>query len=741
MPRHVVEAKVIDVQKRRAPNKHYVYVLEITWSEGSKLVIYRRYSTFYDLHVSLMEDFVAASGVDGGKRIIPYLPGKKLIGRSQTHKVAEARSPLINEYVQSLVKLPQKLSRSPQVTNFFEPNDLDIKPPKINKATGKEEVKKKGDSGQSRGGEISNVSDVLLLDKYVAVADYKKQNKGELSFVEGQEFDVVEKADTGWWFVSADGDQGWVPATYLDSADDQNEKIEPEQLEKDNKYIAMQSYKAEQDDEIGFEKNAVLVVTEKLMDGWWKVVYQDKSGWAPGSFLKKMAVQEYQPVILGKAPTPAPVAPQRPDPVKSPPMRRNSIFIERASISAEKLKPISNKLKVKTAVAPSSASKPIVVKTAPAIPKAVSKPKPKPEVKKAPPVPTPPKKVAKNMYKTLGSFEKEDESGISFAKGVTVEVVEEDTGTGWTLIVYKGEEGWAPTDYLEKVTASATKPVVTPSRPSVARPSVSGQKPKFGGGGGGANNVSVLAAAMKNGGGFGLKPTGLKPGLKQTPPPVPAAPQPTKAKPPPVPAAPSKVSAFGGKGKTPASNSGFGAKAKPPAIPSLPKKGPAIPKLPTKPKVSANKGPVIPSKPKAASSASSKFSHVILANYKAESDSEVSLKKGEFGDVSDVADDWSFVTLESGKEGWAPSEFLEKQKAAASKPNTTAQTTSSSGGDSGGATKLKAKGDFNGQTDQELSIKTGEVLTQIEPDADGWIWAKNSSGKEGYVPSDFVQEL
>ena len=77
-------------------------------------------------------------------------------------------------------------------------------------------------------------------------------------------------------------------ATYLDSADDQNEKVEPKVLEKDNKFIAMQKFEAKQDDEVGFDKNAVVVVKEKRLDGWWLVAYDGKEGWAPGSFLKKM---------------------------------------------------------------------------------------------------------------------------------------------------------------------------------------------------------------------------------------------------------------------------------------------------------------------------------------------------------------------------------------------------------------------------------------------------------------------
>jgi hypothetical protein len=38
----------------------------------------------------------------GKPRVIPFLPGKKLFGRSSTHYVADARLPLLNKYCRAL---------------------------------------------------------------------------------------------------------------------------------------------------------------------------------------------------------------------------------------------------------------------------------------------------------------------------------------------------------------------------------------------------------------------------------------------------------------------------------------------------------------------------------------------------------------------------------------------------------------------------------------------------------------
>ena len=70
------------------PSKHYVYVMNVTWSEGSVLVVYRRYSAFFEFHVQLLDMVPEAAGeVKGVERQIPFLPGKKLFERTNTRKV------------------------------------------------------------------------------------------------------------------------------------------------------------------------------------------------------------------------------------------------------------------------------------------------------------------------------------------------------------------------------------------------------------------------------------------------------------------------------------------------------------------------------------------------------------------------------------------------------------------------------------------------------------------------------
>ncbi|XP_062506897.1 SH3 and PX domain-containing protein 2B-like isoform X3 [Corticium candelabrum] len=59
--RTIVDVKVIDTEKRRLSSKHYVYKISVTWSEGSTLVIYRRYSKFFEMQADKVS-FLAVGG-------------------------------------------------------------------------------------------------------------------------------------------------------------------------------------------------------------------------------------------------------------------------------------------------------------------------------------------------------------------------------------------------------------------------------------------------------------------------------------------------------------------------------------------------------------------------------------------------------------------------------------------------------------------------------------------------------
>lgn len=205
MGRTIEDIKVVDVEKRKIPSKHYVYVIYVTWSDGSTNVIYRRYSRFFVFQSKVTDMFPEEAGtLDPRKRIIPFLPGKKFFGRSHIREVALKRMTPIAEYCRAIVKLPRKISQSKEVVEFFDLEPDDIDPPKERK------------KASIKGNKISMPK---ALEHYVAVTEYKKQEKGEITLKVGMLVEVVEKTETGWWFVSVEDEQGWVPSTCLERED------------------------------------------------------------------------------------------------------------------------------------------------------------------------------------------------------------------------------------------------------------------------------------------------------------------------------------------------------------------------------------------------------------------------------------------------------------------------------------------------------------------------------------------
>uniref|UniRef100_A0A3Q0RQJ7 SH3 and PX domains 2B n=1 Tax=Amphilophus citrinellus TaxID=61819 RepID=A0A3Q0RQJ7_AMPCI len=393
MPRRTVqEVTVQDVQKRRNPNKHYVYIIKVSWSDGSTETIYRRYSKFFDLQMELLDKFPVEGGQkDPKRRIIPFLPGKILFRRSHIRDVAMKRLRPINEYCRALIQLPVYISQ------------------------------------------YSSSADPLLLDQYVAVTDYEKQESSEISLHVGQVVEVIEKNESGWWFVSSEDAQGWVPATCLEAQDDPDDFSLPG--EEEEKYSVIYPYSARDQDEIDLEKGMIVEVIQKNLEGWWKIRYQGREGWAPASYLKKTEKQS-----AGAAPHASTndldgLSKQIQQNNAARENRENSQKENRLSVFSD-----NNKSKVGSRHRPPP-------RRDLTIPRGANLPKP----------PIPPQ-VEEEFY-TIADFQTTIPDGISFQAGVKVEVIEKNA-SGWWYIQIDDKEGWAPATFIDKYkkTSNALRP-------------------------------------------------------------------------------------------------------------------------------------------------------------------------------------------------------------------------------------------------------------------------------------------
>ncbi|XP_050949061.1 SH3 and PX domain-containing protein 2B isoform X1 [Labeo rohita] len=433
MPRRTVhEVTVQDVQKRRNPNKHYVYIIKVAWSDGSTEIIFRRYSKFFDLQMELLDKFPVEGGQkDPKRRIIPFLPGKILFRRSHIRDVAMKRLKPINEYCRALIQLPVYISQCEEVRVFFETRPEDLNPPK-EEPSGKKKsgIVERATTFLKRGGDSSS-ADPLLLDQYVAVTDYEKQESSEISLYVGQVVEVIEKNESGWWFVSTEDAQGWVPATCLEAQDDPDDFSLP--AEEEEKYTAIYPYAARDQDEIDLERGMTVEVIQKNLEGWWKIRYQGKEGWAPASYLKKADILS-QKMAAG-----APVHASTND--LDVACKQQNANKENKENQRDRFSPFSESKRKAGARQRPPPRRDLT------IPRGANLPKP----------PVPPQ--VEEEYYTIADFQTTIPDGISFQAGVKVEVIEKNS-SGWWYIQIDDKEGWAPVTFIDKYkkTSSASRP-------------------------------------------------------------------------------------------------------------------------------------------------------------------------------------------------------------------------------------------------------------------------------------------
>ncbi|KAM7408586.1 hypothetical protein PAMA_002349 [Pampus argenteus] len=505
--RTVLDVNVVDVQKRRNPSKHYVYLINVTYSDSTSHVIYRRYSKFFDLQMRILDKFPIDGGQkDPKKRIIPFLPGKVLFRRSHIRDVAVKRLKHLDNYCKALMKLPSHLSQSEEVLKFFETKAEDLNPP----------TEDCGGSGKRKSG--LDASDPMLLEQYVVVASYEKQEPAEISLQAGEVVEVIEKSESGWWFVSTAEEQGWVPATYLNSHSGTRDDLElgaskagevtkrhkahlkrldrrwtlggviSRQQSREEKYVTVQPYTSQGKDEIAFEKGVIVEVIQKNLEGWWFIRYQDKEGWAPASYLKKMKddfsprkktvtgpveiignIMEISNLLNKKALSEKDV--QTESVPESPQVARKEISFPIPCSDSNQQDGIK-----------AEPASPTVARIAPhrveiGSPVLRQKPPPRRDATLGFQLPSPPEPpTVEAEYYTIADFQSCISDGISFNGGQKAEVIEKNSG-GWWYVSIGEREGWAPCSYIDKRkkpnlnrrTSTLCRPKVPPPAPPVKK--------------------------------------------------------------------------------------------------------------------------------------------------------------------------------------------------------------------------------------------------------------------------------
>ncbi|XP_065197110.1 SH3 and PX domain-containing protein 2B-like [Sycon ciliatum] len=281
--RTVTDVHVVDVQKRRRPTKHYVYVISVSWSEGSKFSIFRSYSMLLEFQAKLQDLFAGQ---------VPSLPGRFVFGRGAA--LAEKRRDGVSEFCKHLLRLSTDITKCDDFLMFFEawPEDatldFDFDANLQSNAfyVSADSSKKPGPTGEGVGDETDE------LEPYRAVSTWTARSPREISFISGDKVEVIEKNLNGWWVIVCGNREGVAPASYLEPLNHLPEDDKAEEELYSGVYVVSIDFRARKYDEITLEVNTTVDILEKTLDGWWKVRANGREGLFPSTFLKKMSIKQ-----------------------------------------------------------------------------------------------------------------------------------------------------------------------------------------------------------------------------------------------------------------------------------------------------------------------------------------------------------------------------------------------------------------------------------------------------------------
>ncbi|KAM4584683.1 neutrophil cytosol factor 4 isoform 2-T2 [Odontesthes bonariensis] len=120
-----ISATIADIEEKKGFIDYFRFVIEVKTKGGSKYLIYRRYSEFFNLHQILESKYSPENPEKPGPNTctLPTLPGKIYIGNKQ--EIAENRIPELNTYMKRLLGLPTWLLLDEALRMFFYQTDQD----------------------------------------------------------------------------------------------------------------------------------------------------------------------------------------------------------------------------------------------------------------------------------------------------------------------------------------------------------------------------------------------------------------------------------------------------------------------------------------------------------------------------------------------------------------------------------------------------------------------------------------
>ncbi|XP_068606097.1 NADPH oxidase organizer 1a [Brachionichthys hirsutus] len=301
-----------------------MYIASVLWSDKNEIVVYRTFAAFESMHKQLKKSFPSGSKMKKSDRVIPKFRDKHMLNTKQkkgTGKSLERRK-FLQSYCDDLLNCGPRVCQSPEVVQFFHPNDQDLQPEFTKSGIlimlSDDEIRP--DAGPAS---ISHVTQPFVTETYRCVAAYETKDTKNKPFkvAADEKVDVLIKDKGGWWLVEKEDKQmAWFPAPYLEKLeDDLDDEDEIDgSFEKAMSYTAIKNYKATKSDEISVAIGSVVEVLLQSDNGWWLIRHNGKTGYIPTMYLQpnnnnsspRLRLTASQLDLSVPSPNPEPQSPQ-----------------------------------------------------------------------------------------------------------------------------------------------------------------------------------------------------------------------------------------------------------------------------------------------------------------------------------------------------------------------------------------------------------------------------------------------
>ncbi|KAJ1067453.1 PREDICTED: NADPH oxidase organizer 1 isoform X1 [Capra hircus] len=264
------------------------FAFSVCWSDDSDSFVRRSWEDFRRFHKTLKETFPVEAGLlRRSDRVLPKLPADApwLVLRGRTGR-GLARLQLLEAYLRALLVAGERVSRSPVLTGFFEPQSPDLEPmlpPGSLVILPNPQEPRPGPLG-------SPAIRTLEAQSLRCLQPFSTQDtRGQPFRAQAQEaLDVLLRHPSGWWLVANEDQQtAWFPAPYLEEAAPHQGQDGGQPLGISGpQFCAVSAYESSRADELSVPAGARVHVLEASDRGWWLCRFRGCTGLLPAVTLQ-----------------------------------------------------------------------------------------------------------------------------------------------------------------------------------------------------------------------------------------------------------------------------------------------------------------------------------------------------------------------------------------------------------------------------------------------------------------------